>query len=465
MKRNIATLVLFVLAVSLGVYAQSGAVDPGPRGGPAGAGSPVAGLSTAQLQFFTDGQTRFGEVETVSSGLGPRFNSGANLTPGSGACAECHASPSVGGSSPTTNPQVADATTMNATNTLPDFITANGPVREARFVNFPDGTPDGGVHDLFTVTNRTDAPGCTLQQPNFAANEATGNVIFRIPTPTYGDGLIENISDATILANQAANSGAKANLGIAGHPNRTSGGGGGGTGGGVGGSVNRSGNDGTITKFGWKAQNKSPLMFAGEAYNVEVGVTNELFGSERANPGDSPLPSSCIFNPTPEDTSNPGQSGAAVNSDIVAFSFFMRFLDQPTPAPATASTTNGQALFSQVGCQLCHTPSMTTAASNEATGLSNVQANLFSDLLVHNMGTGLADGVTQGGANGQEFRTSPLWGLGQRTYFLHDGRTNNLIQAIEAHASQGSESNGSVAQFNRLTPSQQQDLINFLRSL
>jgi cytochrome c peroxidase len=435
---------------------QTTVTDPGPRSGAPGAGSPVAGLSAAQSQFFTDGQTRFGETETVPTGLGPRFNSGASLTPSGGACAECHAAPSIGGSSPATNPQVADATIMGATNTVPDFITINGPVREARFVNSPDGTPDGGVHDLFTVTGRSDATGCTLQQPNFAANEAAHNVIFRIPTPTYGDGLIENISDATILANQAANAAAKASLGINGHVNRTA----------VSGGVpNRSGNDGTITKFGWKAQNKSPLMFAGEAYNVEVGVTNELFGSERANPGDSPLPSSCIFNPTPEDISNPGQTGAAVNSDITAFSFFMRYLDQPTPAPSTPSTTNGLALFSQVGCALCHTPSMTTAASNEASGLSNVQANLFSDLLVHNMGTGLADGVTQGGANGQEFRTAPLWGLGQRVYFLHDGRTSNLIQAIQAHASQGSEANGSVSLFNRLTASQQQDLINFLRSL
>jgi CxxC motif-containing protein (DUF1111 family) len=357
---------------------------------------------------------------------------------------------------------VADATIMGAANAVPDFITLTGPVREARFVNFSDGTADGGVHDLFTVTGRTDAPGCTLSQPNFASNEAAGNVIFRIPTPVFGDGLIENISDATILANQAAAPAVKARFGITGHANRSRGSG---DGTGVGGAPNRSGNDGTITKFGWKAQNKSPLMFAGEAYNVEIGVTNELFGSERANPGDPPLPSSCIFNPTPEDTSNPGQTGAAVNSDIVAFSFLMRFLAPPTPAPPTPSTTNGQALFSQAGCALCHTPSMTTAASNEATGLSNVHANLFSDLLVHNMGTGLADGVTQGSATGQEFRTAPLWGLGQRLFFLHDGRASNLLQAIQAHASSGSEANGSIALFNRLSPSQQQELINFLRSL
>ena len=467
------SVTLFVLSVcfaAVGAFAQrfgrdrnsgsSGggnptAVDPGPRGGPPGAGSPIAQLSPAQMEFFTDGQTRFGETETVSKGLGPRFNSGASLTPNGGNCAECHAAPSIGGSSPTTNPQVVDATIMGATNTVPDYITVNGPIREARFVNFPDGAPDGGVHDLFTITGRSDATGCTLQQPNFAANEAAGNVIFRIPTPVFGDGLIENISDATILANQVANAVAKANMGIGGHANRTVM---------FGGVPNRSGNDGTITKFGWKAQNKSPLIFAGEAYNVEVGVTNELFGSERANPGDPPL-TSCIFNPTPEDISNPGQSGAAVNSDVTAFSFFMRYLDQPTPAPPTPSTTNGMALFSQVGCALCHTPFLSTAASSEASGLSNVKANLFSDLLVHSMGTGLADGVTQGSANGQEFRTAPLWGLGQRVFFLHDGRTSDLVQAIQAHASQGSEANASVRQFDLLTTSQQQDLINFLRSL
>jgi len=458
MKRNIATALFFVLAIALSVYAQSTASDPGPRGGAAGAGGPLNGLSAYPyaLAYFTDGANRFGETETVPTGLGPRFNSGASLATGGGACAECHAQPMSGGSSPAANPQVADATVMNAMNFVPDFITSTGPVREARFVTFPDGTPDGGVHDLFTVTGRTDAPGCTLAQPNFAANEAAGNVIFRIPTPVFGDGLIENIADATILENQATNATTKASLGIAGHANRN---------GGVGGAPNRSGNDGTITKFGWKAQNKSPLMFAGEAYNVEIGVTNELFTSERANPGDPSLPSSCIFNATPEDTSNPGQNGSAGNSDIVAFSFFMRFLAPPTPAPSTSSTTNGFAVFGQVGCALCHSPSMTTAASSESPLLSNVPANLFSDLLVHNMGDGLADGVTQGAANGHEFRTAPLWGVGQRLFFLHDGRTSDLLQAIEAHASHGSEANGVIRQFNNLTPSAQQDLLNFLRSL
>jgi hypothetical protein len=123
---------------------------------------------------------------------------------------------------------------------LPSFISANGPVREVRFVTGPDGrTPDGGVHDLFTIAGRSDAPpGCNLSQPDFAAAAAAHNVIFRIPTPTFGAGLIEAIPDSVIRNNMAANGQAKAGLGISGRPNTT-------------------GNDGTITRFGWKAQNKS----------------------------------------------------------------------------------------------------------------------------------------------------------------------------------------------------------------
>jgi CxxC motif-containing protein (DUF1111 family) len=97
--------------------------------------------------------------------------------------------------------------------------------------------------------------------------------------------------------------------------------------------------------------------------------------------------------------------------------------------------------------------------------LSNQTANLFSDLLVHHMGTNLADGITQGGAGPDEFRTAPLWGIGQRVFFLHDGRTKSLVEAIRAHSSPGSEANLVIERFNRLREREQRDLINFLRSL
>jgi CxxC motif-containing protein (DUF1111 family) len=97
--------------------------------------------------------------------------------------------------------------------------------------------------------------------------------------------------------------------------------------------------------------------------------------------------------------------------------------------------------------------------------LSNQTANLWSDLLLHHMGRNLADGITQGGAGPDEFRTAPLWGVGQRVFFLHDGRSKNLVEAIREHRSPGSEANQVVDRFNRLKRQEQQDLINFLRSL
>jgi CxxC motif-containing protein (DUF1111 family) len=442
------------------VVAPGGKVeDPGVRGGPSGAGGPLAGLTQDELQFFNDGLKRFADVEVVTgganNGLGPRFNSNA--------CLACHSQPAPGGTSPAMNPSIAVAMLNGARNTIPWFITQNGPVREARFKKNPDGTNDGGVHDLFVITGRSDAAGCNISQPTFtpAGNPLTGqggnrNIIFRIPTPTFGGGLIENIPDSAILANVNAEASRKRASRIFGHPNAH-----------LSGNVNRSANDGTITRFGWKAQNKSLLLFAAEAYNVEMGVTNQIFPQERDET------QGCLFNATPEDTLNfTSTPNPAVLSDIEAFADFMRMLAPPAPAPATESTTNGRAAFVRIGCDLCHTPSLMTGkmiASGSPTvpsvALSNQTVNLFSDLLVHHMGRNLADGITQGGAGPDEFRTAPLWGVGQRVFFLHDGRTKNLVEAIRAHRSPGSEANLVIERFNRLREREQQDIINFLRSL
>jgi len=448
------SLLIVLLVFGFAVQGQNGAQDPGPRGGAAGAGGMIGGLDSAPgaVSYFNDGFNRFQEIETVQNsaniGLGPTFNSNQ--------CSSCHSQPAIGGSAPSVNPQVAVANLDGATNTIPPFITLNGPVREARFKMATDAngrltnTPDGGVHGLFTIAGRSDAPNCQLAQPNFERMLRENNVSFRIPTPVFGAGLMESISEDTILANQTAENAAGQFLGISGVPNR-------------------SGNDGSITRFGWKAQNKSLLIFAGEAYNVEMGITNELFPNERGYPP-TPLPAGCLINSTPEDTTNFDVSSTiSVPSDIVAFANFMRFLDQPTPSctgtNCSASIQNGRNLFINVAkCSVCHTPSMTTGPSY-VPALSNIQANLFSDLLLHHMGMKLADGVSQGAAGPDQFRTAPLWGLGQRLFFLHDGRTSDLLQAIEDHASPGSEADAVIRNFNSLSASQQQDLLNFLRSL
>ncbi len=314
------------------------------------------------------------------------------------------------------------------------------------------------------VTGRSDvSASCTITQPIFtpAGNGLTGqggnrNIVFRIPTPLLGAGLIEAIPDSAILANMNANAAAQRQAGISGHPNR-------------------SGNDGTITRFGWKAQNKSLLLFSGEAYNVEMGVSNLLFPQERDETAACQGSANLIPNDTAAFAATPDPTtdlSTGVLSDMEAFADFMRTLAQPVPAPLTASTQHGSALFTSVGCALCHTPTLTTGTAaanghegNASVALSSQPANLFSDLLVHRMGERLADGITQGAAGPNEFRTAPLWGVGQRIFFLHDGRTTNLIQAIRFHASEGSEANQVVDNFFELGARDQQDLINFLRSL
>jgi CxxC motif-containing protein (DUF1111 family) len=414
----------------------SAQVDPGIRGGLAGVGKPIPGLTAGELYFFTmNGTPQFTQVEMVADGLGPRFNLDS--------CSGCHISPAVGGSSPLHgNPQVLRAPIMAPGNAVPPFLKLDGPIREVRFIRNPDGTPDGGVHGIFTIASRTDKPaGCSIVPPTFADID---NLSFRIPTPVFGGGFIEAITNRTIKSNLASDPlGKKLLLGIEGH-------------------VNTNGNDGTVTRFGWKAQNKSLLIFAGEAYNVEMGITNDAFPNEREEDPN------CAKNGTPEN--HPGFNvGSTDPEDILAFMGFMKFLDQPAPActgsACSVSIQNGRRLFTDTGCALCHTETLMTGFSSTS-ALSQKPVHLFSDLAVHHMGSGLADGVTQGSAGPDEFRSAPLWGVGQRAFFLHDGRTSDLLQAIHAHGSPGSEAASVIGVFQLgLSQAQKQDILNFLRSL
>jgi CxxC motif-containing protein (DUF1111 family) len=470
-------------------------------------GNALPNLTLNQFNFWESGLAKFGDVASVKgaapgvqsteplAGLGPRFNGNS--------CFMCHTQPAIGGTSPglgtplfNGNPQITLAHLHGATNIIPSFVSSrpNGPVLEARFplATTSTGTPisvlDGSVQQLYTLKGRTDAPvPCNIAQPDFADAVTNNNVIFRIPTPTFGMGFIETVPDSTLTANLAS---ASTNaFGVSGH-------------------FNTNGNDQTITRFGWKAQNVSMLMFTGEASNVEMGVTNELFPFERR-------PANCAGNQTPEDFTTPTNQTVSTNpvvvaSDIELQSFFMfantapaqcDFSSQapngiPQCLPLSPAAVDGQAQFNAAGCNTCHTPTLTTGPS-QFTDLNNATFSPFSDFAVHHMGSSLTDGVTQGSAGPDEFRTAPLWGAGQRLFFLHDGRTSSLVDVIEQyHVSPatdctkvssvsetfilngqtitipsaastfcGSESNGSVQKFNALTCTQQQDLILFLRSL
>jgi CxxC motif-containing protein (DUF1111 family) len=175
----------------------------------------------------------------------------------------------------------------------------------------------------------------------------------------------------------------------------------------------------------------------------------------------------------PDDRNDTGEAPKLpvnFSGDLERFSLFMRFLQPPTPVAPTTSTANGLVQFQNVGCNMCHQISFTTPTASIA-ALSNQTATLYSDLLVHDMGPGDADNVAQGAASGDQFRTAPLWGIGQRYFFMHDARTMDMVQAIEDHYSLGngvypnSEANAVIQNFNNLSNQNQQDLINFLRSL
>jgi CxxC motif-containing protein (DUF1111 family) len=436
----------------------------------------------------------FPQFTTNSNGLGARHNADQ--------CFACHAQPTLGGSGgflvpnpkqvavraqpprPPENPQFdLIPHRFGKQNVVPAFEGQLGPIREVRFIYKVDPAtgnfltdanknliPDGGVHQLWIVKGiqgDTTIKKCAITQPTFATQVQQGNVAFRIPLPMLGLGLIDSIQDREILARQAlAQQNGTASLGITGHPNR-------------------SGNDGTITRFGWKAQNKSIPMFAGEAYNVEMGITNELFPTateEDPNcqgPG-KPEPND-VTRTQNNDTGPPANQSffnpVHILADWMQFQLLMRFTDAPQPvANPSQSAQRGAAVFNQIGCGLCHTPQMMTAPVMNSAVLQNRPVNLFSDLLVHHMGPGLADGISQGQAGPDEFRTMVLWGVGQRMFFLHDGRTSDLLQAILAHksdAGQGagglfysaSEANLVVNNFNMLSNTDKQAILDFLRSL
>jgi CxxC motif-containing protein (DUF1111 family) len=181
------------------------------------------------------------------------------------------------------------------------------------------------------------------------------------------------------------------------------------------------------------------------------------------------------FHTVPNDTSHPenlfspdSKERLDALSDVEKFAAFMRFLAPPEPSTNTPggieSIGLGANIFDKIGCSACHTPELRTSPFGTVAALRNKPVRLYSDLAFHKMGD-LADGISQGVAGRDEFRSAPLWGLGQRVFFLHDGRTNDLVEAIMAHESRGSDANGVIGLYKALATKEKQDMLNFLKSL
>ncbi len=229
-----------------------------------------------------------------------------------------------------------------------------------------------------------------------------------------------------------------------------------------------------VGRFGWKDDHATLRGFAADAYLNEIGITNPDHPAEVSN---------CALNQTsfgvlldvaddPEDATDNGG-----RADVDRFSDFMRALSPPPTIAQTSSAKNGGTLFNQMGCNGCHRPSLTTD-SNPASfippttggvaitsSLNSVLANKtfypFSDFLLHKMGS-LGDGITSGAAGPTMIRTAPLWGVRAKSRLLHDGRADDIPTAISLHDGQGLPA---AEAFEALTPSQQQDVVNFLDTL
>jgi len=366
-------------------------------------GQALPGLSAAEKERFESGLQAFSGVETRADGLGPVFNGTS--------CAECHKAAAIGGAG--LDVSIARVTRIGGllNGVYSDLPQLGGPVLQARSLREFD----------------TSCPIVGEVVPPQA-----GFVSLRITTPLFGAGLIEAIPDDAILAG----TGRRDPDGIHGVANVV---------------FNPETGRNEIGRFGWKAQHSSLHLFAGDAYLNEMGITSASFPNENLPQG-RPIPPGWGPVAQPEDE----------DGDVAKFTDFMRLLAAPDRRlPISPLAMNGQKIFDSVRCSACHTPEMKTGR-NSVAALSNQSVRLYSDLLLHQMGPGLSDGIRQGTAKGDQFRTAPLWGLSRRVFFLHDGRALNFVDAILQH---GGEADPARSRFLRLRPDERNALMAFLSTL
>ncbi len=295
-------------------------------------------------------------------------------------------------------------------------------LRAGRQENGAFAEPQGGslIHVFATE------PRC---QPRIPGN---ANILARrIPTPLFGLGLVEAIPDETLRRLESVTGGRAA---LVMEP---------------GSRIQR------IGRFGWKAQLATLLAFAGDAYVNEMGITNDIFPSE-VGTGLSPQQlAECDPIPGNEDPIDPATGRRGIDN----FSNFMRLLAPPAINPPAPNQQRGAELFAATGCSSCHIPTLMTGPSPIA-ALDRKPVHGFSDYLLHDIGTG--DGIEQGAARGNEFRTAPLWGMSSRKMLMHDGRALTPAEAIDAHVGQASQARD---HFRRMGQAERQALLDYLSTL
>ncbi len=369
---------------------------------------------------FEDNKFIFSERETIEDGLGPTYNDVG--------CVECHQSVDVGAFS--------QAMEFRA-----------GHITNGAFVDAPGGQL---IHARGTDSD-------------IVEHISTAETVkaFRVTTSTLGDGFVECLANATLENNVAAQPLAQRGT-LTNVP------------------VTEANNQLRHGRFGWKAQQASLLSFAGDAYLNEMGITNPFDGfggrsSSAADAGTHENPASTaegVINVTFPSPFDPVQDPEDDGDDVLAFADFMAATRAPgrqNPIPAAA--TRGDSLFNSVGCNVCHTRTLVTAAPGTSinggafavpAALGNKIIHPFSDFALHNIGTG--DGIVQnaGQSSANQMRTAPLWGIRARNRFMHEGLNVTIFDVIQLHAGQATTARNN---FNSLTSAQQNDLIAFVLSL
>jgi len=361
-------------------------------------GDPLPGLTPEQLAQFKAGKRAFQRAFTPQDGLGPLFNEVS--------CQECHEDPVLGG--------VGDEIEIHATKFSPSGLCdplfhEGGPVFQTQ------ATPLLQAHGITNEPVPPDAAGIGR----------------RTPSPLFGFGLVDAIPDAAILANQNTN----AAYGIHGHANRTI--------------------DGRVGRFGHKANTATLFDFNVGAYHDEMGITSAREPVENTLNG-TPVPPDTVLGPQPNISLE----------EISNATVFIQFL---APPPSQIFTNyqdrtlakRGQNLFTSLQCAGCHVPEMKTGPS-AVPALNYKLVALYSDLLVHDLGTNLAD-ICLGEAHPSEFRTAPLMGLRFHVDgLLHDASATNVQEAIERH---GGEAQKSADEFKALNDDNKKALLKFLDSI
>ncbi len=361
-------------------------------------GDPLPGITPVEFEEFRLGLEDFLEVETAEEGLGPAFNGTS--------CASCHNVPAVGGVSP-----VAE-------------VRAGRRLQDGSFAHLD--TSGESLFHLFSI------PGHACQ-PMIPAD---ANVIIRrVPIPLFGAGLVEAIDDDTLVA--LADLQSRGRDGISGRASVIS---------------DRGTGERRIGRFGWKAQHATLLTFGADAYLNEMGITNDLFPTEVAVGVDAPRMVLCDPIPDPEDIADPRTRRRGIDN----FASFMRFLAPISRGTGDEVARAGEAVFGAIGCAGCHVPELTTGP-NANPLLHRQIVPLYSDLLLHDVGTG--DGIPQAAAAPEEMRTPALWGVRFRRPLLHDGSAATVEDAIRRHRG---EAESARAGYERLSESQRIALQRFV---